>query len=273
MYHSNISYIIWMTSILHFCFILLGSSTYFPCIEKIRRCKIREILCLFLDFDYFGWHKWLECIPWMYLSSTHPESSRPPWPCSAWKHTNTLVPLMYWMVCETQPRSTFKILLLLSKGNSVCASISATHAERDPEAGSVKWLGSQKHLRVNKSLFLSPESLCANIRICTEDAFSDSIIFSYLIYNLHIYNVHEIKMENLLSKCMCLVILCMIHKSMLFHRLFVFAFEMTFLYSWCHLGSVGGRASNGNQFLFSHCFTLVILKSAILHQWNIPFIF
>ncbi len=195
------------------------------------------------------------------LPPTHPEFSRSPWPCSTWKHTNTLVPLMYWMVCETQPRSTFEILLLLSKGNSVCASISATHTKRDPEAGSVKLLESQKHLRVNKNLFLSPESLCANVRIYTKDAFSDSIMFSYLICNLHIYNVHEIKMENWLSKCMFLVILCMIHKSMLFHIHF-FAFEMTFLYSWCHLGPVGGRASNGNQFLFSHCFTPVILKFA-----------
>ncbi len=43
-----------------------------------------------------------------------------------------------------------------------------------------------------------------NLRFYAEDTFSQSIIFSYLIYILYIYNVHEIKMENVLSKCMCL---------------------------------------------------------------------
>lgn len=110
--------------------------------------------------------------------------SRPLWLCSSCKHTNTLVPLMYWMVCETQPRSAFEILLLLSKGNSVCGSISATHTKWDPEAGSVKLLASQKHLRVNKSLFLSPGSLQVSLPVRTMPSQTASCIVTLRCFRI-----------------------------------------------------------------------------------------
>lgn len=100
----------------------------------------------------------------LFLFLSHPEISRPPWPCSTWKHTNTLVRLMYWMVCETQPWSTFEILLLLSKGNSVCASISATHTKWDPRLVLWNYLHLRKTSEWTKAYFYL-QNLCAQMSV------------------------------------------------------------------------------------------------------------